>query len=176
MTLRVLHKLLFRPPTLLNQISKQIEKEVPTYHLPSCGAFYALGAYTLFKAAFPLTGVVVSCSSLLYVITVKVCNYQVIATENLLITANYFHIIETFVNFVTHYPLELFPTSCTHCMPYICSTKQKALQQSEAWSTLGYVPIEETLKVIAGAGTRIKSLSSFGGPSHFLSVGSPLMP
>lgn len=67
---------------------------------------YALGAYIRFKAIFPLTDVVVSCSLLLYFISLKVCNYQVIASENLMIIANYFHIMESFANIIlmSHFP------------------------------------------------------------------------
>ena len=127
MTFRVLCKLFLRPPTLLDLISKRIEKEVPTYHLPSCGAFYALGAYIHLKATLSLTDVVVSCSLLLYASSLKVCNYQVIASENLLIIANYFHIIESFANFAAYYPLEPFPTSCRHhtiCLTYVLQSKK----------------------------------------------------
>lgn len=126
LTFRVLCNFFLRPPTLLEPISKQIEKEVTTYHLPSCGAFYALGAYIYFKATFPLTDVVVSCSLLLYVISLKVCNYQVIASENLLIIANYFHIIESFANFAMYFLLESFPTCCRHhtiCLTYVLQSK-----------------------------------------------------
>lgn len=111
LTFRVPCKLFLRPPTLLETVSKQIERKVPTYHLPSCGVFYALRAYIYFKETLPLTSIEVSCSLLLYVISFKVHNYQVITTENLLIIVNYFHITESFANFAIYFPLEPFSAS-----------------------------------------------------------------
>lgn len=56
-------------------------------------------------------------------------------------------------------------------MTDICSAKQKPLQQSTAWGTLGYVPLDETLKVVAGVRTGIQeSLKTFGAPFHFASA------
>lgn len=169
LTFRVLCKLFLRPPTLLALISKQTEQEVPTYHLPSCGALYALGAYIHFKETFPLTNVVVSCSLLLQVISLKVCNYQVIATENLLIIVNYFHIIESFANFAIYFPLEPFPASWRHHAAHPTHpTKQKPLQQSTNWDTLDFYFLGEILKVTAGFGKEIEHLSSFDAPGYSL--------
>lgn len=99
----------------------------------------------------------VSCSLLLYVISLNVRNYQVIASENLLIIANYFHITESFASFAMCFPLEPLPTSCRHHAIFLTHVLQSKNLCNRALlgALLCYVPPDKRLKVIAGVGTGI---------------------
>lgn len=153
--------------TYLNIGDFKTNRETRSSHIPSP----ILGAYPHFKATFPLTDVVASCPLLLYVISLKVCNFQVTASENLVIIANYSHITESFANFVMYYPLEPLPTTFGHhsiCL--VCSVKQKALQQYTACGILGYLSTDEQLKVIAGVGTEIQAALVLLPTSHLQQI------